>query len=217
MAFVGLVRDTPGGAWLAADVSGGSAPEAVPDTEKDSESEDAGPEEGTVEPHDHSADAAGESEVVQPKRRPNRIFIGHGRNKTPLDQLSKMLTNLGMPFRIAEEEANVGRPISQKVRETMEDCGAAILIFSADIEYFDKEGAPVWKSSENVANELGAAAVMYDNRIILFKEEGVDLASNYSGIGYITFEKDSLDAKMNDLLKELVALKMLKLSLGDEE
>jgi hypothetical protein len=36
--------------------------------------------------------------------------------------------------------------------------------------------------------------------------------------GYIAFEKDHLDANMNDLLQQLVALKMLKLSLcGDED
>jgi hypothetical protein len=70
--------------------------------------------------------------------------------------------------------------------------------------------------SENVSHELGAASVMYDDRIILFKE-GVQLASNYSGIGYITFEKDALDAKVNDLLRELVAFKSLKLSIGDDE
>ena len=76
---------------------------------------------------------------------------------------------------------------------------------------------PIWRPSENVSHELGAASVMYEDRIILFKEESVQLASNYSGIGYITFEKDALDAKVNDLLRELVAFKILKLSLSDDE
>ncbi len=123
---------------------------------------------------------------------------------------------MGIPHLVVQEEANAGRPISQKVRDGMEQCGAAILIFSADIEYFDKDGNSVWRPSENVANELGAAAVMYDDRIILFKEESVELASNYSGIGYITFPKDQLDAKVNELLRELVAFRILKLSLDDE-
>jgi hypothetical protein len=58
---------------------------------------------------------------------------------------------------------------------------------------------------------------MYDDRIILFKEESVQLASNYSGIGYITFDKDALDAKVNDLLRDLVAFKILKLSISDDD
>ncbi|HEV7806125.1 MAG TPA: hypothetical protein VGO80_09915 [Solirubrobacteraceae bacterium] len=58
--------------------------------------------------------------------------------------------------------------------------------------------------------------MMYDNRIILFKEEGVDLASNYSGIEYIPFAKDNLDAKVNDLLRELFAMKIIRVSVGDD-
>lgn len=42
----------------------------------------------------------------------------------------------------------------------------------------------------------------------------MQLATNYSGIGYIEFEKDKLDSRVNDLLKELMGLGVLKLSLG---
>jgi len=150
------------------------------------------------------------------RRRPNKLFVGHGRNKKPLEQLTKILRDLGIPYLVAEDEANVGRPISQKVRDTMNQCGAAILIFSADVEHFDKVGDSIWHSSENVSHELGAAAVMYDDRVILFKEKDVSLASNFSGIGYIPFDKDRLDAEMGALLRELVALKFLRLSVGDD-
>lgn len=147
-------------------------------------------------------------------QRPNRLFVGHGKNKKPLSQLTRTLDNLGIPYLVAEDEPNMGRPISQKVRDTMEQCGAGILIFSADEQYFDKDRNAIWKPSENISHELGAAAVMYDNRVILFKEEAVQLATNYSGIGYIEFEKDKLDSRVNDLLKELMGLGVLKLSLG---
>lgn len=142
------------------------------------------------------------------------MFVGHGKNKEPLNQLTRTLDNLGIPYLVADDEPHVGRPISQKVRETMEQCGAGILVFSADEQYFDKDGNSVWKPSENVSHELGAAAVLYDNRVILFKEEGVRLATNYGGIGYIEFERDKLDSRVNDLLKELMGLGVLKLSLG---
>jgi predicted nucleotide-binding protein len=212
MAFVGLVRDTPGGDWLAGDaVPQGTATSLVADEVQAAEAAAAAEQ---VEP---APDAAEPPEEVTPKRQatPNRIFIGHGRNHKPLEQLTKTLDTMGIPYAVAEEEATVGRPISKKVRDTMELCGAAILIFSADREYRDKDGEPVWLPSENVSHELGAASIMYDDRIIIFKEESVQLASNFSGIGYITFEKNKLDGKVNDLLRELVAFKILKLSLGD--
>jgi hypothetical protein len=72
----------------------------------------------------------------QPRRsRPNAIFVGHGKNKKPRDQLTKILGQYGIPFKVAEDEPNRGRPIPIKVKETMEECGAAILIFSADKEH----------------------------------------------------------------------------------
>jgi predicted nucleotide-binding protein len=191
---------------------------AVTPGESDGEDEDE--DQDILDEEEALTEDGGEDEVKPPeaekKRRPNRIFLGHGKNKKPLTQLTKTLDQLGIPYKVAEEEPNLGRPISTKVRQTMSECGAGILIFTADREYQDKDGNPIWLSSENVANELGAAAVMYDDRIIIFKEEGVELASNYSGIGYITFAKDKLDAKVPDLLRELVAMKILKVSVDED-
>jgi hypothetical protein len=212
LRFVGLVKATPGGDWITASADASNATLAAPETQPDEEAE---PE--------FMADEVHELDVPVPpadpgkKKRPNKLFIGHGKNKTPLDQLTKTLTELQIPFVVVQDLANEGRPISQKVRDAMEQCSAAVLIFSADEEYFDKDANSVWKPSENVAHELGAASVMYDNRVILFKEEAVQLASNYSGIGYIPFEKNKLDAKTNELLRELLALRILRFAPVDED
>ena len=87
----------------------------------------------------------------------NAIFVGHGGNRKPMEQLIKILNEYGIPHKEAVDEANRARPIPQKVAETMRECGAAILVFTADKEYFDKDGAPIWRPSENVSHELGAA------------------------------------------------------------
>jgi predicted nucleotide-binding protein len=209
----GLVRSVKGSDWVDFTAA------AVTPTPEDDVSlldDEASDEDDAIEikrPRDMIPETPSEPAK---KKRPNRLFIGHGKNKKPLDQLTKMLRDLGIPHLVAEEEANVGRPISKKVRDTMDQCGAAILIFSADVEYFDKDQNSVWRPSENVAHELGASAVMYDDRIIIFKESSVTLASNFSGLVYISFEKDNLEAKMNELLRELVALKILRLSVDDD-
>ena len=200
----------------------GGAPASVVSPSALSAEEDGYTDEGDAvddftEPEVPVQPPAAPPSTPEKRKRPNKLFVGHGRNKKPLEQLTKILRDLGIPYLVAEDEANVGRPISQKVRDTMDQCGAAILIFSADIEHFDKDGNSIWHSSENVSHELGASAVMYDDRVILFKEKDVTLASNFSGIGYIPFEKDRLDAEMSALLRELVALRFLKLSVGDED
>lgn len=158
-------------------------------------------------------------QASQPPAQPslpakNAMFVGHGGNRKPMEQLVKILNEYGIPHKEAVDEANRARPIPQKVADTMRDCGAAILVFTADKEYFDAAGNSIWRPSENVSHELGAASVLYGERIVVFKEQGVDLPSNFSSVGYIEFEKDKLSDKGVDLLRELVSMKILQFSVG---
>lgn len=152
----------------------------------------------------------GESKQV-PK---NAIFLGHGSNRKPMEQLVKILNEYGIPHKQAVEEANRARPIPQKVADVMRECGAAILVFTADKEYFDKDGNSVWRPSENVSHELGAASVLYGDRIVIFKERGIELPSNFSSVGYIEFDKDKLGEKGIELFRELVSMKILSITVG---
>ena len=140
------------------------------------------------------------------------IFVAHGKNKKPLDQLKKILDQFKIPYKVAIEEPNLGRPISSKVREVMQACNCAILIFTADEEFTDKNGNKIYRPSENVVYELGASGYLYDQRIVIMKEEGVDFPANFRDIGYISFEKDELDAKTMDVLKELIGFGIVKVS-----
>lgn len=144
----------------------------------------------------------------------NAIFVGHGGNRRPMEQLVKILNEYGIPHRVAIEEPNRARPIPQKVAETLRECGAAILVFTADKEYFDSEGNSIWRPSDNVSHELGAASVLYGERIVVFKEKGIELPSNFSSIGYIEFEKDKLSDKGIELFRELVSMKILSVSVA---
>jgi hypothetical protein len=215
----GLVRTVKNADWV--DLSGTPAPRVDDDEGLEDEDEPPGGELDDLADVDEAGDGdegggADEAHDGLKRARPNAIFVGHGENKKPRDQLTKILGQYGIPFKVAEDEPNRGRPIPIKVKETMEECGAAVLIFSADEELFDKDGNSVWRPSENVVNELGAASIMYDSRIIIFREESVNLATNYESIGYITFEHDDLTAKANDLFRELIAFGILKVSVSDD-
>jgi hypothetical protein len=212
----GLTRMVGSGTWI--DLEGVSAP-PTESIEQDGVDDGTSPD----ETDDEGAAATSHEQEPEPpdferplKKRSNAIFVGHGKNKTPRDQLVRFLGEYKIPYKVAEYEANKGRPIPIKVKQTMEECGAAILIFSADEELFDKDQNPVWRPSENVVNELGAASILYGDRIVIFREESVKLASNYESIGYITFPKDDLTSKATDLLRELIAFDILKVSFSDE-
>lgn len=145
---------------------------------------------------------------------PKKVFIAHGKNRAPLDQLKDMLNQFKVKYAVAVDEPHVGRPISAKVANLMRDeCSSAIFIFTADERFLreDTEGNTIegWHPSENVVYELGAASVLYDRRIVIFKEKRVTFPSDFSDLGYIEFESDQLVVQMGNLFKELVALDIL--------
>jgi hypothetical protein len=139
-----------------------------------------------------------------------QIFVAHGKNKRPLEQLERILNRFKVNYKVAEEEPHRGRPIGVKVAKLMKLCTSGIFIFTADEEAIDVEGKKYYRPSDNVVFELGAASVLYGNKIVILKEDIVTFASDFSDIGYISFEKDKLDAKAADLMVELIALGFLQ-------
>jgi hypothetical protein len=143
---------------------------------------------------------------------PRAIFLAHGKKTGPVEKIENLLTELKVPFKRAGTEPNLGRPIPQKVRETMLECNSAILVFTRDEQFVDKEGQPIWRPSENVVYELGAASFRYEDRIVIFKEKGIDFPSNFESIGYIEFEEDTIQMHAYDLLKELVGFGLVRIN-----
>ncbi len=143
-----------------------------------------------------------------------QFFIGHGKDKEALEQLKGIINQLGIPYVVAQEEPNIGRPISKKVKDLMDSCSGGIFIFSADEEFRDLNGNSIFRPRENVVFELGAASYKYDQRIVIFKESGIAFPSDFRDLGYIEYEKGQLAGKTMDLLKELIALKAVKILPG---
>jgi len=95
----------------------------------------------------------------------------------------------------------------------MRQCTSGIFIFTADEEATDSQGNKILRPSDNVVFELGAGTILYEKKIVVFREEGVSFGSDFTDYGRITFDKDKLDAKSFDLMKELISLGFLQVSL----
>ena len=121
-----------------------------------------------------------------------------------------MLDQFKIPYKVAVDEPHGGRPISHKVATLMNECSAAIFVFTKDEEFRLADGTSVWRPSENIVYELGAAAVLYGSKIIIFKEEGIRFASDFQDLGYITFAPGEIGSRALDLLKELIALEFIR-------
>lgn len=152
-----------------------------------------------------------EAEAPQPQI-PKQIFVAHGKNKKPLEQLKTILTQFKVPFQVAIDEPHKGRPISAKVAQLMRECTSGIFIFTADEETTDAQNNKILRPSDNVVFELGAGTILYGEKIVIFREEGVSFGSDFTAYGHITFEKDKLDAKAFELMKELIGLGFLQVT-----
>jgi len=140
------------------------------------------------------------------------IFVGHGKNTKPLEQLKGILDQFEVPYKVAIDEPHEGRPISEKVSDIMRECSSAIFIFTKDEETQDTEGNTVFRPSDNVVYELGAASVLYGKKIVIFKENEVSFGSDFKDLGYISFDTDQLEAKTMELMKELIRFGLLRVS-----
>ncbi len=216
----GLFRNVKGSEYVDLEMAGGGSSAGA---ETDQDEEPTGDEDTTADtPIAPSVDGAAASAAPPAKEpppvapsAPKKVFVAHGKNRTPLEQLKKVLDKFKVKYAVAIDEPNKGRPVSTKVANLMRDeCSSAIFIFTADERFLreEKDGSQVevWRPSENVVYELGAASILYDRRIVIFKESGVTFPTDFSDLGYISFEADQLEAKMGDLFSELVSLDVLE-------
>lgn len=210
--YLGLIRQATTGKWLASEPTGITSQEELVKAEESGEDQ-SGQHDPTGE---QSPPPQARAEVKSPSTPPakNAIFLGHGKNRVPLQQLEKFLSEYKIPHRVVVDEANKGRPISQKVADSMNECGAAIIIFTADEEFKDVNGQIIFRPSENAIFELGAASALYGSRVVIFKETSVTFPTNFRDIGYIEFDKDRLDAKVSELFRELIAFKLITVSVA---
>lgn len=150
-----------------------------------------------------------------PISSPRHLFVAHGKNRKPLEEIKKILDQFKIPYKVAVDEAHAGRPISKKVADLMKECSAGIFIFTRDEKFFDEDKNEVWRSSENVVYELGAANVLWESKIIIVKEDGVYFPSDFKDLGYISFDASGVSGKALDILRELVGLGLVRVQAAE--
>ena len=213
--FVEIIREIGGSphVLLEADVAKLGQEDAITDSEEEGQQVDRAAPATTLEPPPPPEPRPTSNLATSQDPQPHKpIFVAHGKNKAPLQQLQALLTSFRIPHKVVIDEANLGRPISQKVRDTLQECGSAILIFTRDEQFVDKSGAEIWRPSENVVYELGAASYLYGDRIVIFKEKGIHFPTNFQNIGYIEFDNNDIQARTAELLKELIGFGLVRIT-----
>lgn len=211
--FCGILQDISGSQYIRMD-----DPRPTPQNGGHNVSSSAQVDDSLPEEADHDVEELGDQVPIvresETPKGPRQLFVAHGKNRKPLEDLKRILTEFKIPFKVAVDEPHKGRPISSKVAELMRECSAGVFIFTKDEKFFREEPdgtqQEVWRPSENAVYELGAASILWDRKIIILREDGVNFPSDFSDLGYITFKDGEIAHKALELLKELVGLQLVK-------
>lgn len=140
--------------------------------------------------------------------RKRRVFVTHGKDRSLLSNIKKLLAFGELEPVIATERQDVAKPVPDKVLDSMRNCGAAIIHVDAEKRLLDNEANEHIVLNPNVLIEIGAAMALYGRRFILLVKEGVELPSNLQGLYEVRYEGASLDGDAT--IKLLEAIGQLK-------
>jgi len=133
-----------------------------------------------------------------------RVFITHGKDKSFLDPIKKLLGFGEMTPVISVEKQSVSKPVPDKVMEDMRSCSAAIIHVDTEQTLIDKDAKEHKIVNPNVLIEIGAAMALYGRRFILLVHDGVELPSNLQGLYEVRYKGDALDGDATIKLLEAI-------------
>jgi predicted nucleotide-binding protein len=200
---LGLISDIKGKKYV--DLKGAGA---APAAEEVSEGGEIPPEDRVQTPH---ADKPASS--LPPKTqvttgieefRRRRVFITHGKDKSFVEPIKKLLSFGELEPVVAVERQSVSQPVPDKVMNDMRSCGAAIIHVDAEQRVVDKEAKEHIVLNPNVLIEIGAAMALFGRRFILLVKSGITLPSNLQGLFEVRYEGDTLGGDATIKLLEAI-------------
>ncbi|HEX9061250.1 MAG TPA: TIR domain-containing protein [Clostridia bacterium] len=119
-----------------------------------------------------------------------KVFIVHGHDDLIRTNVELILRKLNLEPIILNEQANQGKTIIEKL-ETHSDVGFAVVILSPDDEGKAKSQSELKpRARQNVIAELGYfIGKLGRNRVCPLYVEGVEIPSDFNGVGYILYDK----------------------------
>lgn len=133
----------------------------------------------------------------------NSIFISHGRSTEWFKVQSYIEKDIGYKTIELAQQPNIGRTVLQKLEQESNKCRCSIIVMTGD----DMMEGGELRARENVMHEIGyfQGKLGLEN-VVLLHEEGVNVPSNIHGLVYIPFPKDTAEATLGALTRELKVL-----------
>jgi len=133
-----------------------------------------------------------------------RVYISHGKNRSFVDPIKKLLTFGDFEAVVSIQEPSVSKPVPDKVMDDMRSCGAAIIHVDSEDILIDGSGKEHVIINQNVLIEIGAAMALYGKRYILLVKDGTQLPSNLQGLYEVRYKGDVLDGETTIKLLETI-------------
>jgi predicted nucleotide-binding protein len=156
----------------------------------------------------------------EPPPMKKEVFIAHGKDLKPLNELKDILAKAGLTPVVLSEQPSAGMTIIEKL-EAYSDVGYVFIILTPDdLGGYVEAGGSIWtrpkrlreflknaqiRPRQNVILEFGFfTGKLGRGRITCLLKKPVEQPSDMQGIVYLCF-KESLTEIKNDILKELRA------------
>ena len=191
--YVGILGAVGGSLYVS--LSGAHLPEEVADTSAQPEHPPSGRADADKIADVQSAEQVG----VRPG---GRIFIGHSGTPDIVDFVKTVLDEFDIQYGVAETDYDSQRPVTAEVSGRMRECSAAILVF-ARLSLARVSGGREVPSTDMMVYQLGAASVLYGDRVISLREKGVQTDGPDTGFHALEFDREHLEDLGLPLMAEL--------------
>lgn len=142
-------------------------------------------------------------ENVEKKEKLKRVFISHDKSIEWVKVQTYLEKDLGISTLELAQEPNLGRTVLQKFNEESQKCSVAVIVMTGEDLTDDGE----IRARENVMHEIGFFQGLYGlQNVVLLHEQGVNIPSNIHGLVYISFPKDTAEAALGALTREMKVL-----------
>ena len=197
--FVGFIHETKTGPFVSIeDLKPSPVTSSI---EKSSEEFAASASSSISEPQDLLAEANNLSLPPQKEIKGFRVFITHGKNMEIVEQVKDVLELYDIEYEVAVEEETTAIPVPQKILAAMRRCQAGVMIVSADEHAKATDGYTI---NNNVLIEIGAAFVLYDQKVVLLWDKQLKVPSNLQGLYRCEFEGNQLSFAVGTKLAKAV-------------
>lgn len=202
-ASVGLFKDIKGKRYVSLD--------GVPVSAASTSDDDTDDDEAEVPPHTAphitlvpTPHASAVPQSIDVQRATKRVYITHGKNRTFVDPIKKLLTFGELEAVVSVERPSVSQPVPDKIMNEMRSCGAAIIHVDAELKLLDTDANEHIILNPNVVMEIGAAMALFGRRFILLVKDGIKLPSNLQGSFEVRYTGENLDGDATVRLLEAI-------------